>query len=226
MSLPNKRNYLSAFRCPVCESPKLRVTREKIILCEGCYGGFRMVGDVPDFRIENMISFKKEKTKIGGLKDAVLTVVMGEQKDLSFPLKVGHCVVLGRQSRQNEETAIGTMDHQNHYLSLDGHNRKLAEKYLSKPRRPKPPSQNMHHSGFFQAEQTLGEFLRDPDFLMQDTAISKTHAIIYQSDEGVRIVDLVSRNGTFVNGTEIESRRLKENDVVSLGNTTLKLSFY
>jgi pSer/pThr/pTyr-binding forkhead associated (FHA) protein len=35
------------------------------------------------------------------------------------------------------------------------------------------------------------------------------------------MLDLVSQNGTFVNGKEIESQLLKEGDVIELGETII-----
>ncbi len=56
-------------------------------------------------------------------------------------------------------------------------------------------------------------------------AISRRHARILVSGDSVEIEDLGSRNGVFVNGDRIQSRRpLKVGDRVSLGNTEFQLA--
>ncbi|MBI4373307.1 MAG: FHA domain-containing protein, partial [Deltaproteobacteria bacterium] len=52
---------------------------------------------------------------------------------------------------------------------------------------------------------------------------SRLHAMVFYGDSGVGILDLVSKNGTFVGGVEIESRLLKKGDIVSIGSTKIRL---
>ncbi len=56
-----------------------------------------------------------------------------------------------------------------------------------------------------------------------ETGISKTHAQIETSPKGVVLVDRNSTNGTFVNGTKIRSKLLKEGDRFSLGDKMFDL---
>ncbi|MBI2501574.1 MAG: FHA domain-containing protein, partial [Deltaproteobacteria bacterium] len=71
--------------------------------------------------------------------------------------------------------------------------------------------------------EKLGAFERKGDVTLADSSISRLHAMIFYDDLGVGILDLVSKNGTFVNGAEVESRLLQKGDVVLLGSTKLKL---
>ncbi len=71
------------------------------------------------------------------------------------------------------------------------------------------------------AINTIG---RHPDQHVQilDRVVSKEHALITFADEGYWLQDMGSRNGTFVNGAQIQGRtRLNDGDVVTLGSSRL-----
>ena len=58
--------------------------------------------------------------------------------------------------------------------------------------------------------------------VLRDGSISSKHAIITRTAEGWTILDLASRNGTFVNGEPVKDRRvLADNDIVRLGKVIL-----
>ena len=69
---------------------------------------------------------------------------------------------------------------------------------------------------FADGEVVIG---RSPDceVVLKDFGISRNHAKIVVDDEGVRILDLKSKNGTQVNGVPIVEARLKDGDRVLLG---------
>lgn len=59
--------------------------------------------------------------------------------------------------------------------------------------------------------------------LAADEFASGHHARIESQRDGVWILDLGSTNGTFVNGTRLDGRRLlKQGDVVQIGDTELR----
>ena len=53
---------------------------------------------------------------------------------------------------------------------------------------------------------------------VQQEAVSRHHAKIEIRDKSFHLLDLNSSNGTFVNGKRIKSHRLRENDIVALGD--------
>ncbi len=59
--------------------------------------------------------------------------------------------------------------------------------------------------------------------ILTDPTVSNTHAVILMRDGGYSIVDLGSRNGTFVNGEQLSThaRTLRHGDAVQLGKTVL-----
>ena len=67
---------------------------------------------------------------------------------------------------------------------------------------------------------TLGRH-KNNDVVVSDPKVSSFHARIDKTQEGHVIVDLKSRNGTFVNGKRADSALLKTGDEVRLGTARL-----
>lgn len=62
------------------------------------------------------------------------------------------------------------------------------------------------------------------DLSIDDPALSRFHCRLFlKPDAGLWISDLGSANGTVVNGADIQECGLKENDVVTVGETTLRV---
>jgi adenylate cyclase len=75
---------------------------------------------------------------------------------------------------------------------------------------------------------TTGEVVigRSPDchVVLKDFGISRNHARILVDEDGVRIMDLKSKNGTQVNGVPVMEAPLKEGDIILLGKFKLTFS--
>jgi pSer/pThr/pTyr-binding forkhead associated (FHA) protein len=72
-----------------------------------------------------------------------------------------------------------------------------------------------------QPEMTIGRS-RDCDIFLEDLAVSRLHATIRQLPDGVyELEDHQSVSGTFVNGKAVARCRLKEGDIVQIGQSTL-----
>ncbi|HKC11170.1 MAG TPA: adenylate/guanylate cyclase domain-containing protein [Vicinamibacteria bacterium] len=75
---------------------------------------------------------------------------------------------------------------------------------------------------------TTGEVVigRSPDcqIVLKDFGISRTHARITVDEDGVRIADLKSKNGTQVNGVPVVEAPIKDGDRILLGKFLLTLS--
>ena len=65
----------------------------------------------------------------------------------------------------------------------------------------------------------IGAFRRGRDILMDDEKISRTHAMIFVDEQGPSIVDLISTNGTLVNGQKISDADLADGDIINIGKT-------
>ena len=61
------------------------------------------------------------------------------------------------------------------------------------------------------------------DIRIPDLSISRYHALLTVSDGIWTITDLNSAGGTFVNGKRVKCVRLRENDRIHIGGTTLCL---
>jgi len=61
------------------------------------------------------------------------------------------------------------------------------------------------------------------DVLIDNRFISKHHALLIRNQEAIHLVDLNSRNGTFVNSKRIASRRLRHQDIISIGDHRIKV---
>src|SRR5437764_1093943 len=63
----------------------------------------------------------------------------------------------------------------------------------------------------------------DSDLTLDDTKVSRHHASLSVLEDGrVELKDLESANGTFVNGSRIETAMLESGDKVRVGATTLR----
>ncbi|MFP4444807.1 MAG: FHA domain-containing protein [Desulfosudaceae bacterium] len=62
------------------------------------------------------------------------------------------------------------------------------------------------------------------DLVIENLAVSGSHAKIEASEEGFVLSDLQSKNGTYVNKQPITTYLLKDNDVIRIGMHTLEFS--
>jgi pSer/pThr/pTyr-binding forkhead associated (FHA) protein len=75
------------------------------------------------------------------------------------------------------------------------------------------------------APVTIGRADANVIALPGDDFVSARHARIEALRDGVWVVDLGSRNGTFVNGTQVAGReRLQQGDRVRIGDTELRVA--
>lgn len=146
----------------------------------------------------------------GAGKQVAFLVVEGADKGQKFDLVLGNCRALGRSLDETERTRILDKEAM---VSLDDFSKKLVYSYVSKNFGKKDTGTPL--AGF-------AGFHREPDFVLQDKSISRLHAIIFYDASGVGVLDLVSKNGTFVNGAEVESKMLKVGDLITVGKSKIK----
>ena len=77
--------------------------------------------------------------------------------------------------------------------------RGLFLKYISQQFRKPQPAAAKESS----KPDQLGVFRRAPDVVLKDNTLSRLHAMIFFDEIGIGILDLVSKNGTFVNSPKI-----------------------
>ena len=59
------------------------------------------------------------------------------------------------------------------------------------------------------------------DLRLEDQSVSRRHAVIVDAQDGVRILDDRSANGTFVNDRRVTDAALHDRDVIRLGRVVL-----
>ncbi len=64
---------------------------------------------------------------------------------------------------------------------------------------------------------------RGPDIVLKDTSVSRTHALVFVDKDTVSVCDLMSTNGTKVNGATIADLDVRAGDVIHLGKTKLRV---
>lgn len=89
---------------------------------------------------------------------------------------------------------------------------RVVEEHLEKRARAEPGSAE---SGNFR----IGAYRRGRDILLDDDKISRKHAMFFVDDDGPSVVDLLSTNGTHVNGRRVSDADLEEGDIVNIGKT-------
>jgi hypothetical protein len=68
---------------------------------------------------------------------------------------------------------------------------------------------------------------KDCDVVLNDEKVSRKHASVIIVREGQYAVqDLASKNGTFVNGVRLSRRNVQHNDLIRVGNTTLRFTVF
>lgn len=63
------------------------------------------------------------------------------------------------------------------------------------------------------------------DLTIHSRFISQFHALMIRTENALHLVDLHSKNGTFVNSRRISGKVLQHDDVISVGNHGIKLKF-
>jgi type II secretory pathway predicted ATPase ExeA len=73
------------------------------------------------------------------------------------------------------------------------------------------------------AERTLLGRSEVSDVVIDNEFVSKHHAMVLRSEQALTLVDLKSRNGTFVNSQPVQSKVLRNDDIISIGEYRLKV---
>ena len=135
----------------------------------------------------------------------VLEVDKGPSVGMRFELLENSYRAVGRAGAEVTVQLSGEGDR-----SLDPDDIELVEKHLAKRKVAKQD---------FGGNLRIGGFTRGRDVLLEDDKISRTHAMFFLDEEGASVVDLLSTNGTHVNGVRVTDADLHEGDIVNIGKT-------
>lgn len=225
MSLTSK--LLEILVCPQCKGKLAQVEGGRGLLCNTCQLKYPVKEGIPVMLIDEAIDMRVagQSTSSAGQerkpathsrsqtfqKQVAFRVLGGPDEGMTFALESGICRALGRAVGDPAKTAILNVDWA---LSLDEGTKGIILQYISQQFR-KPAA-----SGETKKDQ-LGAFKRGSDVVFKDQALSRLHAMVFFDEIGIGILDLVSKNGTFVNGQEVESCLLKKGDTIELGETKI-----
>jgi pSer/pThr/pTyr-binding forkhead associated (FHA) protein len=136
-----------------------------------------------------------------------LVVVEGPDRGMRYTIEEGSYRVLARAQDDSASTVQMTPDGDR---LLDGPAHGRAEEHFS--RRGGAPDRS--RTAFRK---------RGPDIVLRDTSVSRTHALVFIERDVSSVADLMSTNGTRVNGAPISDVDLREGDVIHLGKTKLRV---
>jgi uncharacterized protein YbaR (Trm112 family) len=217
-------DLLSILACPKCKSDLTLAGDEKGLICESCRIVYPIRDGIPVMLIEEAYPMRAEKSgeapvRVTSGEKAAFVIVEGKNKGERIDLEKGTCRALGRSLDDAERTKIFAVDAA---VTLDDASKKVVMQYLSKQFHKDDGARTAPRAKAMGTE-SLGGFVRENDVQLKDTAISRLHAMLFYDDSGlIGILDLVSKNGTFVNGAEVESKILKKGDLITVGGTKIR----
>lgn len=211
--LDNK--LLEILVCPQCKGSISSSDGGNALVCSACQLKFPVRDGVPVMLVEEATDLKGggapgARAAIG-TSVAAFRVVSGTNKGLTFHLDRLTCKAIGRSITDPNKTAMFNVEIS---LAMDEGTKGLIQHYIGKQFQD---AKKVEAGG----AGVTGPFKRTSDVIIDDMAISRLHAMVFYGETGVGVLDLVSKNGTFVNGEEIESRLLKKGDMVEMGETKI-----
>lgn len=120
----------------------------------------------------------------------------------------------------NQYRAVGRAGHAEVTMQFDENGDRALDpddlRHVEEHLRRRAPAQDEAPLGV-----RIGAFRRGRDILLDDVKISRTHAMFFLDDAGASVVDLLSTNGTLVNGRRTGDADLRDGDIVNLGKTRI-----
>lgn len=212
--MPLDAKLLEVLVCPQCKAALSSVEGGHALVCEHCELRYPVREGVPVLLIEESLDLRSSKSKqFSSTKQyprVKFKIIEGPDVNMLFEIEYGTCRAIGRGSIDTNKTTIFNVDIA---LALDDDTKSLVLQYIAR--------QFKKHGKQSVAGEVLGQFRRAPDVVLTDSSLSRLHAMMFADESGVGILDLVSKNGTFINGAEIESYMLKKGDLIELGETTI-----
>lgn len=197
--------------CPRCQG-SLQDDGGQRLKCAACHFLFPVRDNIPHLVIDEALDSRSGgKASAAPLQNAVRFREKRQNAVArSFYLEQGSCKVVGRPPSDPNKTSVMHMDLP---LMLDESTKGVIQHYIRKQF-----SQLAETSA---PQDEVGHFRRTSDIIIDDTAVSRLHAMVFYDGKTVGVLDLVSKNGTFVNGQEVESRVLKPGDIIEIGDTNI-----
>jgi hypothetical protein len=211
------QQLLDILVCPQCKGPLSMVEGGRGLLCESCQLKYPVRDNIPIMSMEEAVDLRKAAQKAvskrsANVPSATFKIIDGPNKGLVFHLEMGTCKAVGRAMSDPNKTAMFNVDLT---LALDESTKGLVLKYVTRQFRKSAKEKGADVS------DELGAFKRTSDITLDDSSTSRLHAMLFYDEVGVGVLDLVSKNGTFVNGEEVESRLLRMGDAIEIGESKM-----
>lgn len=132
-----------------------------------------------------------------------LVAVEGPDKGMRFTIEENTYRVLARAADERSTTLQMTPDGDR---ALDKEQEQLVDEVFARSRGTRTQFKK-----------------RGPDIVLRDGSVSRTHALVFVEKAAVSVVDLMSTNGTKVNGSLVKDIDLGEGDVIHIGKTKLRV---
>lgn len=205
------QRLLEVVACPQCHSRLTTADEGLKLKCQQCQLVYPVRDGVPQLVLEEAIDLRQGQH----LQSLAMTQARFREKRArdtprTFFLELGTCKIIGRPPGDPNKTSVMHLDTP---LALDETTKNLILQYIHKQFK-KPADTGT-------SPLQLGSFRRTSDLILDDPSVSRVHAIFFFDEAGIGVLDLVSKNGTFVNGQEVESRLLQKGDLVEIGDSKL-----
>lgn len=212
------QQLLEILVCPQCKGGLTLVDGGRGLSCNKCQLKYPVRDDIPILIASEAVDIKSGAAKVSGMGGVALPkisfrVIEGTDSGLKFQIERGTCRAIGRGETDPNRTMIFNVDLA---LSLDEGTKNLILQYIAKQFR-----KTAKFSPVQEGAEQFGTFRRTSDIVLTDHSLSRLHAMIFADEGQVGILDLVSKNGTYVNGQEVESRMLQKGDIVEMGETKI-----
>lgn len=213
--MPLDERLMELLACPQCKVGMKEVDAGKGLLCERCNLKYQVKSGIPILVSAEAIDLRGGSATQGAsvkLPRVMFRVTEGADSGMTFHLEQGTCRAIGRATVDPNRTAVFSVDIAH---ALDEGTRSLILQYIGRQFARKAAQASQP------AKDSLGALRRTSDIVMSDPSLSRLHAMVFSDGEHVAILDLVSKNGTYVNGHEVESHMLEKGDVVEMGDTVI-----
>lgn len=209
------QQLLEILVCPQCKGGISLVDGQNALLCDRCKLKFPVRDGIPIMLVEEAYDMRRGGRKADDasvkLPRVNFRVVGGADANMTFQVEHGSCRAIGRASADPNRTQVFNVDIT---LGLDESTKGLILQYVG--RQFSRANADLAPTG-----ERFGQFRRAPDIILTDPSLSRLHAMIFADASGIGVLDLVSKNGTFVNGQEVESVILKRQDTIEMGKTVI-----
>ncbi len=150
-------------------------------------------------------------------KQINISIVSGKQKGETVTLSEGTCKIIGRALDNPNETLYQEKDLILDFLEAEIHkiNSFLASFWNSKDKKPTAQKSS--------SKSLQNPFKRTQDLVLQDIQVSRIHAMVFNSGGECGIVDLMSKNGSYLGDQRIDMIALENGSIVTIGNTKIKI---